>query len=328
MDNMIWLSWDNHRRSNELAKKLVVSFLIIGRGCWRIFDPILPSLRTLMLIAFRNYKVIIVQNPSLILTCIVCLLKTLKGFRVIQDLHSYFIIHIDKGVGLRGKIYRALSIYCIKKCDLTIVTNEPLKKVVEKYGGKGFILQDAIPDIAITDKAESNKRKYIVFICTYAADEPYLEVIEAGRKLLNDVDIFITGNPSNANELKNIDIPENVKLTGFLSENDYLTLLRNSDAIIDLTTLEDCLVCGAYEAVALEKPLITSNTHVLRDYFYKGTMYSDNNRDSLTYNIQEALKNHSELNNEMILLKSELINQWSQKFGKLKSIINNQYNSD
>ncbi len=324
MNNLIWLSWDNHRRSYELAKKLAVRFHVIGRGYWRIFDPIIPSLRTLLFLAFRNYKIIIVQNPSLILTCIVCLLKPLKGFRIIQDLHSYFASHIDKGVGLRGKIYRLLSIYCIIKCDLTIVTNEPLKEVVDKYGGRGFVLQDTIPDIASIDKAELVKRNNVVFICTYAADEPYIEVIEAGRALLNEVDIFITGNPRHANDLDKMNIPPNIKITGFLTENNYIALLRNSDAIIDLTTLENCLVCGAYEAVALEKPLVTSNTQTLRDYFYKGTIYSDNNRYSLIDNIREALENKSKLRKEMKLLKSELNNQWSQKFEKLKSLIHEE----
>ena len=48
-------------------------------------------------------------------------------------------------------------------------------------------------------------------------------------------------------------------MTGFLDYDTYLDLLQKVDVIMDLTTDDKTMLAGAYEAVALEQPLIISN---------------------------------------------------------------------
>ena len=99
----------------------------------------------------------------------------------------------------------------------------------------------------------------MVFVCTYQADEPFREVIEAGRLLPESVQTYVTGNHTQVPHLP--EIPSNVHLTGFLPDHDYEeALLNRADVVVDLTSMEDCLVCGGYEAVAIGKPLVTSDT--------------------------------------------------------------------
>ena len=62
-------------------------------------------------------------------------------------------------------------------------------------------------------------------------------------------------------------------MTGFLDYNIYLDLLQKVDVIMDLTTDDKTMLSGAFEAVALEQPLITSDWIPLRRYFNKGTIY-------------------------------------------------------
>jgi len=60
---------------------------------------------------------------------------------------------------------------------------------------------------------------------------------------------------------------DNLTLTAFIDDNAYVTLLYSCDLIVDLTTREDCLVCGAYESVSAEKPLLLSDTTALRVFW-------------------------------------------------------------
>ena len=45
--------------------------------------------------------------------------EPLTGTRVIQDLHSYISLHIHEARGLRARLYRALSRFCIRRATLT-----------------------------------------------------------------------------------------------------------------------------------------------------------------------------------------------------------------
>jgi glycosyltransferase involved in cell wall biosynthesis len=157
-----------------------------------------------------------------------------------------------------------------------------------------------------------------VFVCTYARDEPYLEVIEAARSLGPSVTVHITGDYRRVQHLLP---PSPAHLTGFLPETEYLELLSGADLIIDLTCLEDCLVCGAYEAVALEKPLVTSDTTVLRDYFRLGTVYTKHDGRSLAAAITYALAHKNRLAAEMKTLRLELAFNWTRQIDMLRSTL-------
>ncbi len=85
--------------------------------------------------------------------------------------------------------------------------------------------------------------------------------------------------------------------------------------------MENCLVCGAYEAVALEKPLVTSYTRALRQYFHRGTVYSRHDPASLAESIGHALAHRRTLAAEMTVLKRELSVQWAGQRNALRNIL-------
>jgi glycosyltransferase involved in cell wall biosynthesis len=154
------------------------------------------------------------------------------------------------------------------------VTNDFLKSLVERKGGRAFVLHDKIPDIGPPQKKlDLPTGTNVLFVCTYAADEPYQEVIAAARRLPNDCHIHITGNFRKAGlEPTSSDMPSNVHLLGFVSSKDYDAYMLSCDVIMVLTTSEWVIVCGGYEAAAAMKPLITSNTDTLSE-FYQGYAY-------------------------------------------------------
>ena len=173
------------------------------------------------------------------------------------------------------------------------------------------MLEDPIPDF--TDILLSTKKQggyrieqkaifNVAVISSFAYDEPLREVFEAASELPN-VYFYITGDKKNADKNLLIKKLDNVIMTGFLDYNCYVDLLQKVDVIMDLTTENTSLVAGAYEAAALEKPLITSNWIPLKRYFNKGTIYINNSTEEIKRAIMFAMTRKEELSEGMRELK-------------------------
>ena len=111
-------------------------------------------------------------------------------------------------------------------------------------------------------------------------------------------------------------------MLGFVPEVKYWELLSSVDIVMDLTTREACLVCGAYEAVALEKPLILSNTSTQKKYFNRGCVFVFPISDSIGKGIIETVKNIDTLKKEIITLKKYLNADWENRRKELQKEIN------
>jgi glycosyltransferase involved in cell wall biosynthesis len=316
----VWLTWDSHRRTNELAARLRVPVRVVARPKFPVLDQAWPLAKTLAILAFTRRRAIIVQNPSLLLSSAAALLKPWKGYGLVQDLHSYFIQHMDRPRGIFARVYRRLSLFCLRRADVTVVTNEPLRARVDRLGGRGFVLQDAIPSLSPRSaRRRAGTERRVVFVSTYSADEPTAEVVEAARRLPPSVVIQVTGRVPRDFDRRRL--PPNVRLTGFLSEADYAALLDAADAVLVLTTREHTLVCGAYEGAALGKPLILSDTEALRAYFSRGAVYVRNEADALARGIRRALAEAPRLAAETDAWRRSLAVDWERRFGALRAEI-------
>ena len=89
----------------------------------------------------------------------------------------------------------------------------------------------------------------------------------------------------------------------------------------DLTRTDDCLVCGAYEAVAAGTPLIVSDTAALRSYCCKGTIYTKNTPSEIRQAIVIALAQVERLREEMIVLRNELNERWQAQRDDLRRLM-------
>jgi glycosyltransferase involved in cell wall biosynthesis len=155
---------------------------------------------------------------------------------------------------------------------------------------------------------------------SFAHDEPVSEILDAAS-VLQDAVFYMTGDISRVNRSLLEQKSQNVVFTGFLDKDDYVRLLDDSDAVMALTTRDGTLLAGAYEAVALEKPLITSNRGPLVRYFDKGAIHVDNSAKEIISAVKAVPQKKRQMNREMHLLKEEKIRDWESAFAKFKSII-------
>ncbi|KZZ74235.1 hypothetical protein A3767_23060 [Oleiphilus sp. HI0133] len=175
------------------------------------------------------------------------------------------------------------------------------------------MLADPLPKIPPLEKQQLEGSFNALFICSWADDEPFLEIIEAAKLLPNDYRIYITGNWKKVtNQLPN-KIPDNVVLTGFISTEDFDALLISSQVSIDLTTREGCLVCGAYEALAIAKPQILSDTKTLRKTFSQGAIFTQNSAKDIANAILDAHKDLPTLQKDAELQRTKFISIWSKQ---------------
>jgi len=312
MNRRIWITWENQRRSRELADHFGCQlFVFDDKGFWRYPRVIL---RTLATILRTRPSVVFVQNPSMILAAVAVLIGLATPLSVIVDRHTTFLLNYSGPENIGVRAFRALSWFTLRFADLTIVTNEALATVVRASGGRPAILPDKLPKLtrglarsglAATDVAS------VMFVCSFADDEPIAEVIAAARFVAKHTPlrVFITGRPRPRYMSLVDDATSEVVFTGFLSELDYASLLHDVDIIMVLTTSDCTMLCGCYEAVAAKKPLITSDTDVLREYFV-GAVFTAPTVSAIADALAFAVQNRRMLAANIADLEPRIAKSW------------------
>jgi hypothetical protein len=138
---MLAVSWFDHRRTRELCARLGIEviFLIAPyRGLRRYLQL---TARTLALLARRRPAVLLVQNPSLVLSALALAVRWLFGYRLVVDAHNEAVVPLRIHEGW----IRRISRWVIRYAQLTIV-NAQLGKS-SRQGGRAFVLPDAIPSV-------------------------------------------------------------------------------------------------------------------------------------------------------------------------------------
>lgn len=214
-----------------------------------------------------DYQLIFVQNPSIFLALFAVMLKVFFRRIVVIDAHNAGVYPKENKYPLLTKV----NFLILRYADFVIVTNQPLVKMLEGYGIKAFEFTDPLPDISFSSNNDLRK-EYVFIICSWAEDEPIELYLDTARQMPSTL-FKITGNYHKyTNDLTNI--PSNVELLGFIDKNEYESSLVNSSLVLDLTNRQDCLVCGAYEAISACRPVVLTDNEVNRKVFKNIALYS------------------------------------------------------
>ena len=313
---IVFLVWDRRSiRAYGISKHIGASLHFLSFSP-RIGRPVL-FIKTLQILRKERPRIIICQSPPITCAFIAMVYKSLFARiskpKILIDVHT-------------GAISRPwsknVSRLIMKHASVNIVINkEQQNLLIQKYKIRPIVLEDPIPDF--TDILLSAKKQEgykieqkaifsVAVISSFAYDEPLQIVFDAALQL-PDVYFYITGDKKNAAKKILIKKSDNVIITGFLDYNTYVDLLRKVDVIMDLTTENTSMVAGAYEAVALEQPLILTNWIPLKRYFNKGTIYINNSSDDIRKAIMVAMTKKEELSKEMHQLKIERMKEWKEK---------------
>lgn len=307
----VFISWAKMmQRTKGIAAELGARDFYIERlkGSSSFLLPLryaLQARETLSVLRRERPRVILASNPPIFLP--------LLAYLAARKLKAAFVID-SHTAAFDGKwapflpLHRFLS----RRAAATIVTNEPLRARVASWGAPALILEDRVPDLPVK-AAPKNKHFSVVMVSSFATNEP-LDAVLAAAANLPEYRIFVTGRaPAHMANLV-ATAPGNVTFTGFVPWSDYVALLNRADAVMVLVKRDLTLLCGAYEAVAIEKPLITSDWPVLRNYFNQGALYVDNSPQAIHEAVIEAARSGDKLRDEIRLLKRTLRQSWSERF--------------
>lgn len=311
---IVFVVWaPKSRRSESLSKELGAKlYLIHFKFRQKIYAPFkypLLSVRTFLILLKERPNLIFAQNPPLFCPLVCLIFAKFFGKKLIVDAHT--------GVwwGFWKKIW-ILNKWIMKNAFLTIVTNKYLKDRLSSHDIESFVLEDKLPEFSSGKKLELRTGFNVAVINTFSEDEPIGEILKVARRL-PPTNFYITGNLSYADSEFIRNKPENVLYTDFLPEEEYVGLLRASDCIMVLTTKDRTMLSGAYEAVSVKKPIITSNWPVLKNYFSKGAVYVNNTSADIMKAVKYVKENRKRMEKDMREMERELKEEWRKKFGKL-----------
>lgn len=253
------------------------------------------------------------------LAALACFLSPLTRSTVIVDRHTTFRLNKSHSGSFSIWLFMRLHYYTLAKAHLTIVTNQFLADLVIKAKGRPFVLPDKLPTVTPKYLTPLSNKINILFITSFGNDEPISEVLTAAENLTSVAHFYITGNykkrwvgvPS---------IPSNVTLTGFISEEDFISYLFSCDIVLVLTKSDYCMLCGCYEAIAAEMPLITSDKKVLKEYF-TDAVFVDNTPNQISDAINTVSSNIAKNKIKISQLKQKIFTDWNVQFSELEQRI-------
>jgi glycosyltransferase involved in cell wall biosynthesis len=242
-----------------------------------------------------------------------------------------FIIDCHSGVFTIRKemIWLPLLKLLARRAECLLIHNKKLAEKLRGWPVQYFVLEIKVPSFdeltttPFLSPWNTTDHFKVAVINTFRPDEPLREIIQAAQ-LLPNVRFFITGKIRDFRKLT--PAPPNVTYTDFLADEEYVSLLYRSDVVMVLTTREYTAQYGAYEAIAVGKPVITSGWDALRQLYYKGTVFVENTPESIADGIRYAMTHKERLEKEIRELRAQLNAQWLQKKEWLVKLITEALN--
>lgn len=319
---IIYLSWAPFNRraetfsANMHAENVYIHFFGYRNKLLSPFKYPLMGIKTLWVLFRKKPDVVIGMSPPLFTITFIDLYCRIAKKHFVIDAHTGSLIS-PPWTRFR-KMHQALC----QRALTTIVTNDYLKELVESWKGHAMIL---IPPIRYPEIEVRNlmKAKNLLVVNSYAWDEPLGQTLEAARQF-PDVGFYVTGAiHKQARGL--IEKYKNVAtFTDFISYKEYLSLLKNVNGVLCLTTRDHTLQSGGVEAVYMGKPFLTSDFDILKQLFPLGTVYVNPHRsESIAQGIREMLENETKLSQEMVIAAQQDREKWQNGCQQLNNLIEN-----
>lgn len=292
-----WTAFQRRQTSMIPLGGFEVSFMPVPRHVGRLCKLrlyLVHAVATWRLLSRLRPPEVWVQLPQVPLLWVALLYRTWArdGVKVVADCHNAM---------LRPPWCRfPLLSTALRATDVVLVHNQAIR---DEALAKGWppktlrVLEDA-PPVRITASCQSATQSYfqlprpwVVIPGSFSPDEPILEVLEAARRA-PEISFVLTGSLEAArhNHHPVDNLPVNVALPGFMPTKAFDALLGDADVVMGLTRFADTQLSVCNEALGFGKPLVTSNTRLLRELFGAAAVFVDTeDPDSIVAGCRRAL---------------------------------------
>jgi hypothetical protein len=273
--NKLVISWgQNITRSSSLADKLAAKDLhfkpYFKNRNLKIFNYAISSFRMLYALIMHKPKLVVVVLPPVFLLYVVFLYGFFRKIDIVADLHN--------GV-LRAEWAKwPLIPFLLRKCKIVLSHNYQIQTKINNHFGldrNSKVLTDPLKNYSFDENLCSDFIKpgkvNVLVPVSYAKDEPIKEIVAAESALCNDFNFILTGNYTKMFSEDYV-LSSSITFTGFISYEEYESLLCLCDLTLCLTTDDDIQMCAVIESISANKSFICANNsvnrHLFSDYYF------------------------------------------------------------
>lgn len=275
---------------------------------------LLSAARTLFYLVRRRPHAVIVQTPPVPAAALVLAWARLAKARVVLDTHpASFALDGRRLDRMMMPLLSAL----VKRSAGCIVTTPELGREISHWKGRPMVVHEA--PMRWSERAEPRScsgQRRVLFICTFAPDEPLMDVLEAARRL-PDVTVQITGDLRRLPERARREAPPNVEWLGYLMGDEYVSALERADVLMALTVRRESVQRSAHEAVDALRPLVLSEWPHMRELFPYAVLV-ENHPAAIAAGMEEALGRCDELSALAPEARAAQHRRWREQLGELR----------
>lgn len=309
---IVYISWaESCSRSDHTARELGGKSFMVYLGFLGSHPLTVPLkylgqfVMTLWILVRERPRAVFVMSPPLVAACPAYLYRLITGAPFVMDCHTAAYLHP------RWKRLQWLQHWLGRRAATNIVTNEHLAELVREHGGRATIVRD-VP--VVYEGRESYPLRdgfCVAVVCSFNPDEPVAEIFEAAREI-PAVTLYVTGKTKHLPPDTAARKPDNVILTGFVSDDAFGDLISRTGAVMSLTTRDHTMLRGAWEAIYQATPVIVSDWPCLREAFSQGAVFTDNTARGIAEAIRQVQHEHRRLNDEAEMARRERVTRWRQ----------------
>lgn len=214
----------------------------------------------------------------------------------------------------------------LHKANVVFVHNEDILEKVKDWKLPVYLLRDPIPEIKVNNEISTiagikiKEQEYVIIPGSFASDEPLDELFNAIR-LSPGILFACTWFKERLPKEQQKDVPKNLRLTGFLNEEDFNAFYSNANAAIVLTTREGTQPSGASEAISLNVPLIVSDIATTRRLYSEAAVFVKSDAASIAEGVNYALQHQSELKAKLKTLKERISDEINKQLIQFKQYL-------
>jgi N-acetylglucosaminyldiphosphoundecaprenol N-acetyl-beta-D-mannosaminyltransferase len=228
---------------------------------------LLSTKQTIGFLRRSDYDVLIVTAPP-VETAILCAVFRRRTKPFILDSHPGAF---GLGGNVRSARLQAIHRWLWTQASCVLVTTSELADKVRAGRGRALVFheppgswQEDPQTLLAGEPGEPTTSRRVCVPFIFTRDEP-VDILFAAARYLPDVEFRVTGNPEWLP--KEIEVPSNITLVGFLNSEQFLRELHSSDVVVVLSTEPQSVMRTAYEAIRLDRPMVVTDTKATREFF-------------------------------------------------------------
>ncbi|MEM8570049.1 MAG: glycosyltransferase [Pseudomonadota bacterium] len=262
----------------------------------------------------KRPKRVWLQSPPTFLPHLILAMRVFRRFGVVADTHHQAVIPPW------SKLPGALSM--LNRCDTVMVHNAETLEEAARLGvdRKRLMLVEDPPPANMGQAApvDPDVQPYVLVPCSFKSDEPIDTLLEAAADL-PELQFRLTGNRARAAAQGYTDrAPQNVIFTDFVPLEEYDRMLQEAAIVLGLTIEEGIQLSVANEALGAGRPLVLSETRILRAMFGDAAVFGANTRDGIAGALRFALQNSDELAGRSHALGEKRLAEWKLGIAELQ----------